>query len=420
MVLFFTFPHHSEAVETHFGADEFSYEDLRHLILANHLQSIEAVLPRLPTNLRANYTLLYDSRSLQEASKLSPRVIMFGTTAKLTCTFNGDPSQEGYDSLECFQFRDHERKFDFRQIQFPTPKNGLSTVQFSQSGQTVDHSSACTSCHRSDPRPNWDHYSFWPGAYGGQEDKISFEQDDFLKFNNVRSHHPRYKWLIQDASPFAPYRSVDGDVEITRRPNFRMSDLFGRLNALRGARLLFERLPEWENWAFVVSALHCVLTPQQIMTLKHAGFDSSVNLQMDKIFNDLTLPSYVWSTQIAADPQNYPDKPWEHQSGFAMFSESVAMALIQEQSHLGNIEFSQALREIALYYKKTYYNNELQFNQTLNNIVPSPDYFGTGYQENLFAICPEATRVFVSKALRSAFEPRQIRINLRHPAQFSF
>src|SRR4051812_43977881 len=80
-------------------AGELTYEDVVELIQKNHVLSIEQLLPKLPEEFRSNYTLMYSSRSLQDASYEHPRVIMFGNDARLTCAFNGEATQLGFDML---------------------------------------------------------------------------------------------------------------------------------------------------------------------------------------------------------------------------------------------------------------------------------------------------------------------------------
>jgi hypothetical protein len=88
------------------ASDEFNYERLIGLIRARNIRSIDALLPLLPEELRTQFVLVYKSRSLQEGSLESPRAILYGKTGKLVITFNGDPRQKGYGSLEVMQFRE--------------------------------------------------------------------------------------------------------------------------------------------------------------------------------------------------------------------------------------------------------------------------------------------------------------------------
>src|ERR1700692_2757687 len=110
---------------------QFTYEDLITVIQEKKLNSIEAVLSHLPREMLSNFTLMQDSLSLQKADPLHPRAILFGTDAKLVCSFGGNPQLAGYDSLECYQYRDSSRSFDFREIVFPSAANGLQSPAFS-------------------------------------------------------------------------------------------------------------------------------------------------------------------------------------------------------------------------------------------------------------------------------------------------
>ncbi|HEY8277992.1 MAG TPA: hypothetical protein VIH99_00120, partial [Bdellovibrionota bacterium] len=335
------------------------------------------------------------SRSLQGASSLNPRAILFGKDGKLTCTFNGSDAQRGYDSLECIQFRENERAFDFRQIQFPTTQNGLKEVQFSARNKTVKGVS-CTGCHGADPRPNWNDYATWPGAYGQKEDLLEPSAGAYREFVENRYHHPRYEWLIQPGNSWAPYRLNQLDNAFGHRPNFRLTEIFGRLNALRAARLLEEKLPRWERWAYVVSALQCILTDEQKAALGRQGIDPEKDLSLSKIFSDLGLTSYEWSTRFKPDPSKYPSRPWEFQAGFAMFSENVATAVIKNEAD--NPVFASAFAKILDYFAKTYGDDDKEFHQALNGITPNVDFFGQGHDENRGYLCPEAARLLLESA----------------------
>lgn len=257
-------------------AHEFQYEDLVRLIQQDHLTSVEQVLPRLPKIYRSQYALMYSSRSLQEASFQNPRVILFGTDAKLTCTFNGSSTEYGNDSLECFQYHDQGRDFEFRQIQFPTKENGLSEVQFSEPNLTVGKDPVkCTYCHADDARPNWNENFHWVGAYGSKgtwamQGKDAEELKAYREFLSSRAQHPRYKWLRALAEP-ASY-------------NFRFANLVGRLNAKRATRILASKLPAWQSLAWASSALRCEPSAEQKAQLTSAGLDFDRDFALDKIF----------------------------------------------------------------------------------------------------------------------------------------
>ena len=171
----------------------FTYENLTELIASEKIRSVEELLPQLPQDLRSNYALMRATRSLQHADPLHPRAILFGVDASLTCTFSGVRHRAGFDLLECIQFRKKERAFDFRQIVFPMAENGLVEPAFSERNVTVNGEIHCTSCHGRDPKPLWDSYRFWPGAYGESDDDLGPQRPEYAKYVALRAEDPRYK-----------------------------------------------------------------------------------------------------------------------------------------------------------------------------------------------------------------------------------
>lgn len=117
--------------------------------------------------------LMYRSQSLQEASFQAPRVFLSDRSAELIVTFNGNPKHRGYQKLEVMQFRAETLKFEFREIDFTNGEMRLSEA----------NPKTCLQCHQSasrvgvDPRPNWEPYNVWPGAYGSQSGSIGAISD---------------------------------------------------------------------------------------------------------------------------------------------------------------------------------------------------------------------------------------------------
>jgi hypothetical protein len=220
------------------GASEpsFTYEDVAGLIQQRNLTSLEQLLPLLPESLRSSFTLMYDSRSLQAADARNPRAILFGKDASLVLAFNGDGAQRGFDDLEVIQYRPASRSFEMRRIQFPSPRNGFDKVQFSAANPPL-----CLGCHGRDPRPNWERYPVWPGAYGSEDDELTpGEEASYRAFRKQQPAHPRYRELHargpQDDPELNPYRRSLLDRMF--RPNLKLTKLVARLNAFRLARLL--------------------------------------------------------------------------------------------------------------------------------------------------------------------------------------
>ena len=63
-------------------ASDFDMEALTGIIRTVNVRSVEEMLPLLPSELRANYTLAFASRSLQGATPSAPRAILFGSDAR--------------------------------------------------------------------------------------------------------------------------------------------------------------------------------------------------------------------------------------------------------------------------------------------------------------------------------------------------
>lgn len=380
-------------------AQSFKYEDLVTLIETNQLQHLEDVLPLLPDELRSHYSLMRDSRSLQGATDVDPRVIMYGRNARLTCTFNGDSNQRGFDTIECFQFRDATDSFDFRQIQFPTGKNGLTHVEYSESNRSVDKKISCSFCHGADPRPNWDSYSHWPGAYGADDDVLQEDAQRYKGFvANRDAHHPRYQWLIQQDYAQAPYMD-GGYFDIDHRPNLRLAEATGRLMGLRDHRMMQQKLGERPTLAFSVSVLQCLFTDEQKAKLKTAKVDLDQELNLASIFSRMQISNREWSTIIFNDPPGSSSAPWDHQFGYTFLKENLAMTTVQDLAKT-DPTLADGISKIKEYFAKAYKDPDLRFYQDMNEAVLGLDLFGRGYIENRKYLCPRMAEIFTEKFIQ--------------------
>lgn len=256
-----------------------SYEKIIELIKSKNLRTIEELLPELPECFRSSYTLVHESLSLQAASPLYPRTILFSHDGKLSCTFNGHPSQKGFDSLECYQYRDKTRKFEFYEIEFPSPRNQLKEVEFSLPNMNVRKTISCTACHNQDPRPNWEPYSVWPGVYGKHSDQLKSvanaqmipaanlaEGKNFLAFKQTMKSSSRYRFLINPIeTDFAPYQG-DGrffrEAGLLLSPNTRFTVLLSPLVAQRNVRLL-ENQPRWVAYQYLRTVARCQVSEDE-------------------------------------------------------------------------------------------------------------------------------------------------------------
>ena len=242
-------------------------DDLKTLIFAENLRSIDAVLARMSldpkwSNHLRQYVLMHESRSLQDASFEYPRVILFGKSARLLIAFNGHPSQKGYDQLELIQFRESPARFEFYEILLPgTPRladpDGLSHIWMDGARwpdepheSAVRFSSAnpskCFACHRSPLRPNWDPYPSWKGSYN-DDNIVTTHVAELDKFEKVRKTSSRYRYLDPEFYRRQKmFRSV-----FVHHPSSTFTELLGELNSKRIAGQLVQD-PRYQSLRFAI------------------------------------------------------------------------------------------------------------------------------------------------------------------------
>ncbi len=218
-------------VATRAVAADFDFAALRSLIETRHIQSVDELLAALPGPLRYRYTLVFVSRSLQQASSRDPRVILYGTDARLVLTFNGQPTQRGYEVLEAIEFG-ADKRFRLREIRFPSPGSSAE-VFFSEPNPAT-----CQACHGHPARPIWDSWPLWPGAYGQRYDTplSASERAGLESFLAGQASHPRYRHLLgvqrlADPQTFHASSSLRYAGAQQEPPNAEFSALLGSLLA---------------------------------------------------------------------------------------------------------------------------------------------------------------------------------------------
>ena len=215
-----TIQKNSDVVRTFFNA-----------LKRNPFLKLHQAIELLPIELKSNYALLFESRSLQEASYQYPRVILFAPSADGIFAFNGHAAQRGSNSLEMLTFDRKKNVFQLQEIVF---KQGQA-MEFSQINPAK-----CVSCHGSDPRPLWETDSFWPGAYGGKNDlEITLtnnysqnEIDGFKRFILEAKTNPRYRQLRKIDRAFTRENAS------FRPRNLNLAKYLVELNSKRLARLM--------------------------------------------------------------------------------------------------------------------------------------------------------------------------------------
>ncbi|HLZ97430.1 MAG TPA: hypothetical protein VKP66_05735 [Steroidobacteraceae bacterium] len=177
-------------------ASEFTFDSLSRVIDAQHVGSVEELLTALPADLRTHYSLVFSSRSLQDASFEHPRAVLFGSDAQLILTFNGDASQHGFEAVETMEFDARANRFMFREITFS--RDGTPPA-----AKISDPNPArCAACHDNPARPIWDVPPTWPGVYGERYGAglSATELRGLRQFLAMQATHPRYRHLIGAAA----------------------------------------------------------------------------------------------------------------------------------------------------------------------------------------------------------------------------
>lgn len=228
-------------VATSVTASEFDFAALRSVIETRQVSSVEQLVPLLPASLRSRYALVFASRSLQVATYNAPRVVLYGPDAHLVVTFNGDPGQRGFYSVETLEFG-QDRQFRLREIRFPPPGSS-EPVLFSEPNPRT-----CLTCHGSPARPVWDSWPLWPGAYGQRYDAplSGQERTGLESFLGRQTADPRYGQLVgiqrwADPATFhAPSSKRYAGVQ-QEPPNAELAALLGGLSAESLVREMRER-----------------------------------------------------------------------------------------------------------------------------------------------------------------------------------
>jgi hypothetical protein len=284
----------------------FNFENLIQIINTKGIKTIEKLLPELPFSMRDEYVAMYHSRSLQDASFKYPRIILFGSDASLMLAFNGDSSQKGFNSLEVIQFRDATTQFEFRELNF----DGVNRPTV-----TAANPPKCLRCHQSpvradvDPRPNWEPYSNWLGAYGSIDGRIKYpsfylnsirqqagsnseflnmiamiesQEEGYKQYSALRRDHPRYKVLSQ----------------INFRDTLSLTQRVSELNFKRIVRLIKSQPRASFNMSVLKVRLFCNAKYADILSPDLFQFYDRENLRKEGrpgyLGNGLTTLSYIF------------------------------------------------------------------------------------------------------------------------------
>lgn len=156
--------------------------------LNSNEDAMDQFLNLLPKNYRMHFSMIHRSFSIQSATPLSPRVILYGPDAKVMMSFNAGIDETGKkmnggDSIEIIQWNSKKTTWDFSEIVFDENKK-------------ITHEknpAKCIMCHAGTPKPVdfkntasymdklkpiFPQYPFWPGFYGSVNDIVGLNKPD--------------------------------------------------------------------------------------------------------------------------------------------------------------------------------------------------------------------------------------------------
>lgn len=265
---------------------ELTFEQLIETIQKKKLVTIEQVIKELPDYMKnENYVLMYRSRSLQEATPEAPRAIVYTPTSQLIVSFNGgNPKLRGSNTMEVIQFRQKDKKFEFRELEFDN-KNAPRVSEANPS--------KCLNCHQGanrkniDMRPNWEPYATWLGAYGSDDGDFSSLPLKKRLLSGIRVEDREA--LEQQAHEFELFKNYINNVA----PLHSRYSLLGNFN-LHGPVELTEHLSVWN----FMRVNRLIAEEKEIYELYKELFAMGVkcSYHMDQVFE---YPVLKWHLQFS-------------------------------------------------------------------------------------------------------------------------
>jgi len=149
-------------------ADRLSTAALVDLVEASNITNVADFLSALPPFMGESYVLMEESRSRHQASTEYPRLIMYGPDARMLIGVSSHPLDPLREVVELAELDEATGLWRFSQLDF---RNAFRHDTSTES---------CAGCHGSPQRPIWGAYPNWPGAFAGQDERLSGGQADSL------------------------------------------------------------------------------------------------------------------------------------------------------------------------------------------------------------------------------------------------
>jgi hypothetical protein len=128
------------------------------------IASAEELLRALPAWLLASHVLVETTRTDHPASAEHPRLLLFGSDARLLLAFGSDPADPEREVVDLAELEE-SGFWKLRSLDFRTTPPTLSSDD-----------RACSGCHGDPARPLWGSYPSWPGMFGAEQDRVTSAQ----------------------------------------------------------------------------------------------------------------------------------------------------------------------------------------------------------------------------------------------------
>ncbi len=231
---------------------------LQELLADCRVNSIEALLPRLPAAFRARYALMFRSRARSRRATRARASFSMATMPKLVLSFNGEPQQRGFEALEAMEFDDAAEAFHYREVVFrPCAAVARSAPLSALSWQP----SASRLGYVSDPAGRL--RRTLPSALSDEE------KTGLAAFLQRQPDHPRYRYLFsvpgasteQDLFSTDVRRGITYNGVVRNAPNAELGALLSRLN-LRVVAAEIAASPRFATFGpFLLAALETQCSP---------------------------------------------------------------------------------------------------------------------------------------------------------------
>ena len=128
---------------------------LKSFITAKNIKSVSELLRALPDRYQKNYSLVEQTRTPGKSSLTYPRIILFGSDARLMFNVATDQSDPDYEKLDVAYLDPKTGEWEFSQFDFT---NRTAAIK--------NKPAECLTCHGKPARPLWGTYLNWPGVIG--------------------------------------------------------------------------------------------------------------------------------------------------------------------------------------------------------------------------------------------------------------